>query len=146
MKELEAKINQDFINFKELFLKKFDDFNFHQEESQGKINQGFDTKFFQTEVKQEELKLKLLLITDEVHNEKQKNDKFNGLLNFKTYAEEHITTLKKKVLNLTTDLKIATERYNKVVLENLDVPGIVGHLCQFENLRKYIEVNYFRLN
>ena len=142
----EAKLNKDFLNFKEMFLKRLDDYNFQLEETQGKINSAFESKFYNYDIKEEELKALVKHVNEELIVEKLKHEKYNSLLHFQPIAEEEIISFKKKLINLTTDLKISTDRYDKAILENLDVPGIVGHACPNKNLKQYIERNEIKMS
>ena len=54
---------------------------------------------------------------------------------------EDIFTQKIGITNCEKNLDSATKKYDKIVIENLNVPGLIGNSCQYKNLREYIEVN-----
>lgn len=46
-----------------------------------------------------------------------------------------------KLKSLSTELSNAISKYDKIYLDNLVLPGIIGENCRFKSMKEYIDVN-----
>ncbi len=93
-----------------------------------------------SERQQEELRAYIDRINDDLVLDKIKYEKFNELLHFKPIADDNISNLQKRAKVVAENLKNLTRRYDKIVLDNLEVLSLIGHHCPLKNLKEYIEV------
>jgi len=107
---------------------------------ENKIN-NFDDIF-------EKLYMKIAEIQNTNITSKLKIEKIDSLQKFKENTSEQLTNLNNNYIKLQEDYNKSCNKYDKIYIDNLDVPGIVGDYCKYKNLREYIEVNliYIKLN
>jgi len=65
-------------------------------------------------------------------------DKIKDLEKAIKSINENLTTNKVKVVNLTNDVDRMRFRYDKIISENLVIPGYVGPGCSYRNIGEYI--------
>lgn len=82
------------------------------------------------------IKIKKLLDNDTTLLEEKINSKIEKN---KNHFEEKITDLGTKINMVKKDLSNACFKYDKIVLDNLKVTGIIGEGCTYNNLKLYIE-------
>jgi len=74
-----------------------------------------------------------------------KIDKIDPLLEFEEDTKELTRELSLKLNSLTNEYYNSCSKYDKIVLENLIVPGTIGNgkNCTYKDLREYIIVTLF---
>ena len=70
-----------------------------------------------------------------------KLDKFNELDLFKKKAESQLITHEIRINNTILDLNESKFKYDKIFIDNLTVPGIIGPQAQYKTLRDYLHFN-----
>ena len=65
-------------------------------------------------------------------------EKINHLNEFKSKTETRLISFDVKLTNFLTDLVGIKSRYDKIFLENLMVPGIIGSSCKYRSISDYI--------
>jgi len=55
---------------------------------------------------------------------------------------EEIFSIKCKLVNSDTNISSFCKKYDKIIFENLVLPGIIGNGAKYASLREYIEVIY----
>ena len=100
----------------------------------------FDEKMEQFNKDYENFGLKMADIQSANVTERIKLDKIDGLEKFKESADEIFFSLNNGVKKLQSEITTACNKYDKIFLENLEIPGLIGDFCKFKNLRYYIEV------
>ena len=123
MKQIETKINEKVINLYSSFKK-------ISTENDEKINLI-------------DLKLKALQNNDPIILENKINSKFEKT---KTKFEEKFDDMGVKINLLQKDLSNACFKYDKIVIDNLKVTGLVGEACPYSNLKYYIEFIHKKIN
>jgi len=90
------------------------------------------------------INLQNLKINEVIQNyisDRNKIDKVNDLLTFKSDIDNILFDVNKKIPGIATDMKLYKDKFEAIVLENLYVPGLIGAgKCKFRNLKEYIEV------
>ena len=94
-------------------------------------------------LKCEEFSVKLEEINNITLTYKLKLEKIPELDKFKTSSSDQIYTQNVKLINIQTELTKACNKYDKIYLENLELPGTIGEFCKYKNLREYNEVISF---
>ena len=123
MKQIETKINEKVINLYSSFKK-------ISTENDEKINLI-------------DLKLKALQNNDPIILENKINSKFEKT---KTKFEEKFDDMGVKINLLQKDLSNACFKYDKIVIDNLKVTGLVGEACPYSSLKYYIEFIHKKIN
>jgi hypothetical protein len=81
---------------------------------------------------------------DETENIMNKNkvklENVDDLLIFQQETSEKIITQGVKINGVQKDIKDAVNKYDKIYLENLFIPGLIGEFCRFKNNREFVEV------
>ena len=116
MKQIESKINEKLTNLY-TYIKK--------------ISTDNDQKIDTVNVKVIKLLENDPLLLEEKINSKLEKNKNN--------FEDKISDLGAKLYILKKDLSNACFKYDKIVLDNLKVAGIIGEGCTYTNLKNYIE-------
>ena len=65
-------------------------------------------------------------------------EKINHLNDFKSKTETRLISFDVKLTNFLSDLIGIKSRYDKIFLENLTVPGIIGSSCKYRSISDYI--------
>jgi len=68
-------------------------------------------------------------------------DNMEEFAKFKTNTAEDLFMQNILVAKMDKDLSNITNRFDKMFIENLLIPGKIGDFCQYKNLKDYIEVN-----
>ncbi len=93
----------------------------------------------ENKIKTSNLKFDHYIESQEEH--KIKIEKIDDLLKFQKKAKESITAFDIKINNLTKDLENIKFKYDKLFMDNLTIPGIIGDYCKYKSIRDYIENN-----
>jgi hypothetical protein len=76
-----------------------------------------------------------------LNKNKVKLENVDDLLTFQREASEKMITQGVKMNGIYKELKDAVSKYDKIYLENLFIPGVIGEFCRFKNNREFVEVN-----
>lgn len=76
----------------------------------------------------------------------EKNNIFSNISNVKSELKKIITLNETQIKTIQKDLEDSNCRYDKAIVDNLQVPGLVGSGCRFLNLKLYILSNKEELN
>ena len=79
--------------------------------------------------------------TDSIATINVKLDKFNEIDVFKKKSESQIITHDIRINNLMEELKELKFKYDKIIIDNLTVPGFIGPQAQYKTLGDYIYFN-----
>ena len=71
-----------------------------------------------------------------------KLEKISELESFKNKVDDMIITHEVRIKNMLDDISRVKLRYDKIVSENLYVPGFIGISCQFKSLSEYLSLKY----
>ena len=130
--------NEEWEKFKEFILNKTQ----HLENNIIKINPGaMDTKLNDVICKLERYSERLNQIEIIANKDKVITDGVHDLQTWKNEARQQISYHDVKLIGISRDLKDAIAKYDKIYLDNLFLPGVIGeHNCKFKNMREFIEV------
>ena len=67
------------------------------------------------------------------------NEKIEELLNMKSKIDEQMLENKTRLIMLSKNLDNALYKYDRIILDNLEVPGIIGTGCKFKNCKLFFE-------
>ena len=128
----------DFIEFKDEIFKKI---RLLESKVMTEINSKF-TKIF-TNYEQLDNRMNYInqnydSLLESLTNQKVNLDKISECLNFKNKAEQNIITHNLKLKNISSELDKMKLKYDKLISDNLKVPGLVGSGCQYKTISAYI--------
>ena len=134
-------INKELLQFKDEFLKQLREIEIKFEkklEKQSIIiaikNQEQEDKINLTIQKNDEL-------LDTMLEQKTKIEKISELYTSQKKLNDMLITHEMRINNLLNDNKKLERNYDKIIIDNLRVPGYIGTSCTFKNLSEYIQNN-----
>ena len=134
-------INKELLQFKDEFLKELREIEIKFEkklEKQSVIiaikNQEQEDKINLTIQKNDEL-------LDTVLDQKAKIEKISELYTSQKKLNDMLIAHEMRINNLLNDNKKLERNYDKIIIDNLRVPGYIGISCTFKNLSEYIQNN-----
>ena len=71
--------------------------------------------------------------------QKYQIDKIDNLEKITNQAKDTLVSHEIKISNLSREMNLMKTKYDKIVLDNLLISGIIGPSCQFKNLSSYIK-------
>jgi hypothetical protein len=77
-------------------------------------------------------------IIESVVSEKINYEKIHSLENFKNKADGILISHEIRINNHNKDINDMKTKYDKVIVDNLSVPGFIGNSCQYKNIAEYI--------
>ena len=77
-------------------------------------------------------------IIESVVSEKINYEKIHSLENFKNKADGILISHEIRINNHNKDINDMKTKYDKVIVDNLSVPGFIGNSCQYKNIGEYI--------
>ena len=80
-----------------------------------------------------------------VSDRKNDNEKREELLEMKNKIWNHINENKNKILTLTKDIKDSIFKYDRLIIDNLELPGIVGAKSKFKNMKDLFQYIYYEV-
>ena len=73
-------------------------------------------------------------IIESVVSEKINIEKIHALENFKNKADGILISHEIRLNNNYKDINNMKEKYDRIIVDNLSVPGFIGNSCQYKNL------------
>ena len=68
-------------------------------------------------------------------------ESIHSLKTWESKAQDQITTSEIRINGIHRELKDTVSRYDKIFMENLFIPGVIGeNNCRYRNMREFIEV------
>ena len=123
LKKLELQINSKLSNMSQTILSKSNE---------------YDSKFTKIFENISEL-------VSQVAARKYDNERVEELLSMKIKLSEQIIENQSRISILDKTLEESVYKYDKIILENLQVPGIIGIGCKFKNCRMFFDSVYNEL-
>ena len=72
---------------------------------------------------------------------KLKLEKIDNLINTYNKARETLLSQELRINTISKDLENSKFKYDKLISDNLTVPGFIGDYCKYRSLREYLENN-----
>ena len=131
----------DFIQFKDEIYKKV-------RLLENKLMNEISIKYGQLKTNYEKIDNKLSFITENtdsllefIATQKSNAEKISQIEETKNKTEQNIITHDMKIKSLSGEIDKIRDKYEKILKDNLQVPGFIGIGCQFKNISEYIENN-----
>ena len=85
------------------------------------------------------------IIVQDYSVQKIDHQKMNELQVFKNKVESMLITHEIRINNNIQDLLKSQSKYDKIIIDNLLLPGYIGPSCQYRNLGEYISHNIYEM-
>ena len=139
-------IQEDLIYFKNDILKDI-------KNTEKRLNQKYDIQYngFQNRLEEMEkisnnLNQKLSILKETISNENIIKEKLSILEAFKVKSEENFISHDCRINNINTELNEAILKYDKIILDSILYPGIIGKNTQFETFHDLIDFLLININ
>ena len=103
-----------------------------------KLN-DMDDRLKNTETKTETCYEKIIGITEGVTYQKMNQQRFSELEKFKVKAGESLINLDCKIKNVENNLMEASSKYDKIIIESIIYPGIIGAKNEFKTFHELLD-------
>ena len=134
-----SKFEEHILNYiKEIESKIIFKINKKNSEINESIN-NFDSKI--NEIIQNIESVKETLIENNIYKNKLKEFE-----SFKNKADNMLISHEIRTQSYNADINSLKEKYEKIIIENLNVPGYIGASCKYKNLSDYLLNNMIELN
>ena len=121
--------------------------------TENKINQKCEAQNNEIISRLEEIKKKTNMIshkfsilTDERPSDNINKEKIAVLESFKKKTEDYIPTIDFRINNLNNELRNTIIKYDRVILDSIVYPGIIGKQCQFKTFHELIDFLLVNVN
>ena len=132
-------IKDELLYFKNDILKDMkDSIGKFQNKYSKKINE-LEEKLKNFQTKSEETLNKLSVITENLSTHSINPEKFSGLEKFKTKANESLININFKIKSIENELHNSISKYDKIIVDALMFPGIIGSKNEFKNLHELLD-------
>lgn len=92
-----------------------------------------------TENKIKDLNSKFSLLTNQIQEKKNSENPEFLIQSIKQKSEENFSKLDIKINLIEKDLDNACYKYDKIISNNLNIPGLIGSSCPYDTLRPFLE-------
>lgn len=82
-------------------------------------------------------------ISEDTQYSKNKADQVADLITNFRKTNDQVMSLDIRVNSLQKEFSNACYKYDKIYLDNLNLPGIIGEFCRYKNLKEYLDVCYY---
>ena len=109
------------------------------------INQTLSSKTNEYDSKFKKISENITELISQLAERKYDNDRVEELLSIQNKFSEQIIENQSRISIIDKHLEESIFRYDKMILENLQLPGIIGNSCKFKNCRMFFENIYNEL-
>jgi len=132
-------IKNDFIFFQNEVLSDIKKLESKLTEKIFQMNNAIEQNNLKIENKINDLNTRFIILTKQFQEKKNADNPLLIIQPIKQKIEENISKLEIKINMLEKDLDSACFKYDKIVTNNLNVPGLIGSSCPYETLRPFLE-------
>ena len=136
-----SEIRRDIILFKDETLKIIREMSKQLFEGIRQKSNELDSRIIDIECKLSKYKESNKRMFDIILEQKGFIEKIKNLSDFKTKTETRLLEFEIKFSNFFSDLVNFKSHYDKIITENLNIPGIVGISCKYSSIADYIADN-----
>ena len=136
-----ADIRRDIILFKDETLKMIREMGKQLFEGLKQKSLELDSKIAEIESKISRYKDTNKRMYDIILEQKVYIEKIKNLTDFKTKTETRLLSFDIKLSNFFSELVNFKSHYDKIIVDNLTIPGVIGVSCKFNTIADYISDN-----
>ena len=129
----------DLMYFKEEILGNIKQMDNKMNEKIDQIMKIFEAKIAPYQSKFDEMSNKIFDLSNLISNDKTSMEKITKLYEFRVKIEEEMQSAQSKINQCNRDISNACYKYDKVLLDNFLIPGLLGPNCKYPTLKAYIE-------
>ena len=139
-------LKNDFIFFKNEILSDFKKIESKLADKLLKMNEIITQQNIKIENKLKDFTSKIELLSNQIH-EKENSPNFENIFQtFKRKTEENLVKIDIRLTLLEKDFSNSCFKYDKMISNNLSVPGLIGISCPFDSLRPFLEFVNIKIN
>ena len=139
-------LNNDFIQFKNELLKDIRDFEKRITEQITSKNITIDTDLERIHGKLEQLISSNKTTSQKLIEHQVKFDSINELETFKKKNEDYSKVFELRLNQAINDIEATRIKYDKIIGDNLVIPGIIGNNNKFKNIGEYLINNNLEIS
>ena len=129
----------DLMYFKNEILGNIKVLEYRLSELLDKTSLEIEVKFHPYETKFHEINNKINDLTNLVSKNKSNSEKIEQLLKFKKSTEDTLISHVNMIGQCSKDISNACFKYDKLLLNNFVIPGLIGNNCKYQSFKAYIE-------
>ena len=130
-----------FNKFKDELFKKFYEADNQLSTKQSLLKNENELKFKEYSLRIDKFNSRIDEIEKFTNINKVRLEKIDDMAATQREASDKLITHGIKLNGLHKEIKESCSKYDKIYLENLFIPGIIGDHCRFKNNREYVEVS-----
>ena len=143
---MEFNINPDYIQFKNDILKDIREFEKRLSEQMKMKHNSYDSILSDVKERLEKIEKDTKASTLSIIEIKSKIEQFNELLTYKQNIDNNIYSQEMRIKVAIDEVYRLKSKYDKLINDNLVVPGIIGGTYRFKNLKDYINFNTLEIS
>ncbi len=140
--EIISKINNEFIKEKENFLKEMNNNEKEQSQKYIELQSNMQTLLEKQDYKLELYHMKIENLFQQVWKNSSEYEKLPNISKKQEELSDDIFSLNRKLTTLNTELNNHQNKFNKFMLDNILIPGVVGKDGKFQTLADFVRVYY----
>ena len=94
----------------------------------------------------EDIVKKTKVIIDNYSNVRVNESKINDFISFQNKVNDMLITHEIRINNNIKDISNFSSKFDKIISENIYIPGFIGPSCQYKTLSEYINFNMDEIN
>ena len=94
----------------------------------------------------EDIVKKTKVIIDNYSNFRVNESKINDFISFQNKVNDMLITHEIRINNNIKDISNFSSKFDKIISENIYIPGFIGPSCQYKTLSEYINFNMDEIN
>ena len=132
-------IKDELLYFKNDILKDMKDSMAKLQNKYSKKINDLEERFKNFQTSAEETLKRLSSVTADLSTHSINPEKFSGIEKFKTKANESLININFKIKSIENELHNSISKYDKIILDSLMFPGIIGSKNEFKNLHELLD-------
>lgn len=143
---MEFSINPDYIQFKNDILKDIREFDKRLTEQMKMKHSSYDSILSDVKERLEKTEKDSKASTLNIVEIKSKLEQLNELLSYKQNIDNNIYSQEMRIKIALEEVYRLKSKHDKLINDNLNVPGIIGGSYKFKNLKDYINFNTMEIS
>ena len=136
---LESISKNDFLFFQNDILKDIKEIKSTLENKIAQVNQGLILKITEQDSIISKLTENINEVLAKYASSKHDNQRIEELLKMRATINDSISDCKTQINLVNRSLNSAISKYDTIIIDNLNLPGIVGYSCKYKNFKEFFE-------
>jgi len=130
----------DLQNLQENIYKRIHELEMKLNQKTNEIIYSNDKSFISIEASLHSHDARINDLTEAMSSSKNQTNKIPEMSKTIGLIGEDIFSHNVKLMNLQKEITLTIAKYDKIYIDNLILPGIIGSGCKFQNIKEYIDV------